>query len=619
MRVKDKLAALRREMKDAGVKAYIVYSSDPHGSEYVAEHWRCRSWLSGFTGSAGTVVVTADKAGLWTDFRYFIQAASELKGSGIDLYRMGEPGVPAYQSWLKAELSRTNKEDSKRTANSDPGGEGVVIGVDGRTLTLKEWESLAGELGDMGVRINGELDLVGKLWKDRPAEPSSCVWALEDDELGLSGKDKIAAILKEMKTLGAKETMISSLDDIAWILNLRGSDVPYNPVIQSYLYLSEQQQIWFVDGAKIPADIRTFLANDGIEIQPYEAVTGHMASIEGPLFISADKTSQAMLSVLPESCAVVKGMDISTRMKARKNSAEQNNIRKVMEKDGAAMVRFIIWFKKALKERALTELEVAGALRSFREEQKGFLDESFSPIPGYAAHGAICHYEACPESQYTLERKSLFLIDSGGQYRGGTTDITRTLAAGVPSERERDDYTRVLKGHIALSRAVFPAGTRGYQLDILARQPLWNCGLNYGHGTGHGVGYILNVHEGPQRISPHPIDQALEPGMIISNEPGIYREGEYGIRIENLVMVRSWDDNPNGAALAAEGAAGEPFYSFETLTLCPYERNLIDISLLDEQEIRWIDEYHQTVYKRVSPHLSEGEREWLKEETLALC
>jgi Xaa-Pro aminopeptidase len=585
-------------MREAGVQAYIIYSSDPHGSEYVSEHWRCRSWLSGFTGSAGTVVVTSDRAGLWTDFRYFIQAAAELEGSGIELFRMGEVGVPSYQDWLKSELL-------ERGAQGDGGS---VIGVDGRTFTLKEWESLVSVVGGMGIGINGDLDLVGQIWTDRPAEPSGKVWALEDDEAGLSRKDKIAALLKELTSLGMKETMISSLDDIAWILNLRGSDVPCNPVIQSYLFLSEERKIWFVDASKISGELKSLLEGEGLALRPYDEVSGHMAGLEGPLYISADRISQALLSVLPEDCSVMKGTDISTRMKARKNDAEQKNIRKTMEKDGAAMTRFIIWFRKTLKERPVTELEAAGVLRSFREAQEGFLDESFSPIPGYAAHGAICHYEADPEGQYTLERKSLFLIDSGGQYRGGTTDITRTLAAGNPSEQERGDYTRVLKGHIALSRAVFPAGTRGYQLDILARQPLWNCGLNYGHGTGHGVGYILNVHEGPQRISPHPVDEALQEGMIVSNEPGIYREGEYGIRIENLIMVSPWRESPGT----------EEFFSFETLTLCPYERQLIDSSLLDKDEIDWINDYHQSVYKRLSPLLNEEEREWLREETLEI-
>ncbi len=600
MTVNDKLTALRREMKKEGVQAYIVYSSDPHGSEYVADHWRCRSWLSGFTGSAGTVVVTAEKAGLWTDFRYFIQAAGELEGSDIKLFRMDEPGVPDYRSWLKTELKRTGRDET---------GDGTaVIGVDGRTLTLKEWESFAPALAGSDILINGDLDLIGRLWTDRPAEPTGAVWALSEDEAGLSRKEKLDAVLQELEQRALKETVIASLDDIAWILNLRGSDVPCNPVIQSYLYLSKDRRIWFVDDRKISDEIRISLETDDIGIRPYDELGRFMRELEGPLYISAEKTSYALLSVLPDSCELVKGTDISTNLKARKNEAEQKNIRRVMERDGAAMVRFIIWFRKTLKERSVTELEAAAVLRAFREEQEGFLDESFSPIPGYAAHGAICHYEATAGKEFTLERNSLFLIDSGGQYRGGTTDITRTLAAGEPSEAERRDYTLVLKGHIALSRAVFPAGTRGYQLDILARQPLWNCGLNYGHGTGHGVGYILNVHEGPQRISPHPVDRALEDGMIISNEPGIYREGEYGIRIENLVMVRPWSENPGSG----------DFHDFETLTLCPYERSLIDSSLLDDEEKRWINEYSETVYNRLSPLLVQGERDWLREETLAI-
>jgi len=581
-------------MKERGMKAYIVFSSDAHGSEYVSPYWRCRTWISGFTGSAGTVVVTQDDAGLWTDYRYFIQAAEELKGSGIRLFKMGEPGVPSYIEWL-AEILES----------------GDVIGMDGRTLSLGEWEAMAAAYGPLDVRIDGHDDLIGELWTDRPVDSVKPVWCLTDEEAGKSSREKIKEIRSIMEDRHLDATLISSLDDIAWILNVRGGDVPYNPVVQSYLYLSHDSISWFVDQRKISPEVRSIIEALGINVLDYNSVTEFLSRLNPrlSLYVSPERTSSTLVSSLPETINLLKGVNISTRLKAEKNTGEQTRIRTVMEKDGIALVRFIIWLREEINRTALTEIEAAAKLREFRASQDGFLSESFSPIPAYRAHGAICHYEATEKDQFTLDKSSLFLIDSGGQYREGTTDVTRTLALGQPTQREAHDYTLVLKGHIALSRAVFPEGTKGYQLDILARAPLWKEGLNYGHGTGHGVGYILNVHEGPQRISPHPVNESLKKGMICSNEPGIYREGEHGIRIENLILVQPWNECPGE----------ENFLSFETLTLCPYERSLIDISLLDAEEIDWVNSYHREVYKRLSPGLSPGEQDWLKNETLEIC
>jgi Xaa-Pro aminopeptidase len=593
MTTKEKLIALRTKMKERGLQAYIIFSSDPHGSEYVSDHWRCRSWISGFTGSAGTVVVTLQDAGLWTDFRYFIQATEELKDSGIKLFKMGEPGVPPFIDWLADSL-----EDES------------VVGMDGRTLTLKDWEAMAVPFTPRQIRIDGQDDLIGELWLDRPSEALEPVWLLSDEEAGVKSRDKISDIRRIMTQGHVDATIISSLDDIAWILNMRGGDVPYNPVIQSFLYISLKELIWFVDDRKLDESIHTALQSLGVQWLPYGEVEQRMSMLESDitLYVSPERSSSALISALPEGIKVVKGIDFSTRLKAEKNQGEQKRIRKVMEKDGVALVRFIIWLRRRLEEGVLSELEAAKALKGFRSEQDGFFGESFSPIPAYKAHGAICHYEAKEQNQFFLEKDSLFLIDSGGQYKEGTTDITRTLALGAPTEREILDYTLVLKGHIALSQAVFPAGTRGYQLDILARMALWNAGLNYGHGTGHGVGYILNVHEGPQKISPHPIDETLRPGMVCSNEPGIYREGQHGIRIENLILVQPWTECPEN----------ETFYRFETLSLCPYERSLIDSSLLTRDEIGWVNNYQEEVFRRLSPLLGEKAKSWLREETLEI-
>ena len=586
-----RLMKLRELMERDSLDAYIIYSQDPHGSEYVAEHWRGRAWLSGFTGSAGTVVVTRDKAGLWTDSRYFIQAIQELEGTGIDLFKMGDSDVPEYSQWLCDQLLP-----------------GSVVGVDGRTLSVKEWQSLAGYFLPLQISVATKKDLLDEFWTDRPDQPVEKVWLLEDSKSGESRRRKIQRVRKVMEESGWTHYLLSSLDDIAWLLNVRGGDVPFNPVVQSYCLLSEDSLEWFVAEEKLSEPVIKALSEDGVQNRSYEAVVESVSSFpDGSiLFFNGARTNSLLAGAIPEGVKVLQKQDITTLMKACKNSVEQNQIRKVMEKDGAALVCFLLWLKASILERPITELEAVARLREFRSLQEGFLDESFSPIPGYRAHGAICHYEAEETKQFTMEASGLFLIDSGGQYTQGTTDITRTIALGVPTEREIRDYTLVLKGHIALSMARFPRGTRGYQLDTLARAPLWREGLNYGHGTGHGVGYILNVHEGPQRISPHPVDEPLLPGMITSNEPGLYREGEHGIRIENLTLTVLWDDSPNPE---------EQFYCFETLTLCPYERSLIDSSLLSADELTWLNSYHRQVFERLSPYLKEEERVWLREET----
>ncbi len=579
-------------MKERGLSAYVLYSSDPHGSEYLSPHWEARAWLSGFKGSAGTLVVTQEEAGLWTDFRYFIQADKELGGSGIDLYRVGETETPPYDEWIRDRLSPKS-----------------LVGLDERTLMLESWETLQKTLGPKEIDIRGE-DLLEGLWTDRPPEAFGECWALSSQEAGLSVEAKIEALRQKLQAQGRGATLISSLDDIAWLLNVRGEDVPHHPVIQSYLFLSREEVVWFVTLSKVPGEVQRELGQWGVELREYGEVLDFLKELQcKDLFVSGEKTSLALINALPKSVRISRGVDITSRLKAQKNEGELKRIRLAMERDGVAMVRFIREMRTLVGEgQALSELEAAAILRDLRAEQEGYLFDSFTPIPGYGPNGALCHYKAEKETAATIGRQSLFLIDSGGQYRYGTTDITRTLIFREPNSQEKRDYTLVLKGHIALSRATFPAGTRGYQLDLLARQPLWDRGLNYGHGTGHGVGYVLGVHEGPQSVSPHPRDEALLPGMILSNEPGIYREGEYGIRIENIILVKDWEACPEGAG----------FYEFETLTLCPYEPSLIDTSLLMDQEIRWINAYHRMVFERLAPHLSREEQIWLGGETVAL-
>lgn len=587
MTIQNRLKSLRELMIRENLDAYVVYSQDSHGSEYVPDYWRSRAWISGFSGSAGTFVITREEAGIWTDFRYYIQAEQELEGSGITLYRSGMTGVPEYKDWLCSKLLPS-----------------AIIGMDGRTLSVKEWESLAAKFIPVKFTISNKKDLIGELWQDRPELPSKPIWQLEKSEAGQLRKEKLQKVREEMKEKGVSHYLISSLDDIAWLLNVRGGDVPYNPVVLSYFLISPERSYWFVRGENLTASLRTDIQNDNIEIQSYDLVASKLSALPGDavFLFAAEKTNSLLAAAAPEGIKILQSQDITTRMKACKNPVEQKQIRKAMEKDGVAMIRFFMWLKSEILKRNITELEAAAYMRKCRSEQEDFLDESFSPIPGYRAHGAICHYEAEEKDQFFLEQSGLFLLDSGGQYRQGTTDITRTVALGEPTEEEIHDYTIVLKGHISLAMARFPNGTRGYQLDLLARQPLWEEGLDYGHGTGHGVGFVLNVHEGPQRISPHAIDEPLLPGMVTSDEPGIYREGKHGIRIENLLMTLVWKDCPSE----------DLFYEFETLTLCPYDQKLIDVSLLTEKEKLWLNSYQKELIRRLSPSLNKEERSWLE-------
>ena len=594
MTIHERISALRMLMEEKGLDAFIIPSEDPHGSEYVSPHWQCRKWISGFTGSAGTVVVTKETAGLWTDFRYYIQAAEELKDSGIELFKFGMEGVPSYDSWLAKNLKK-----------------GQIVGINGKNFSTASAEKLEKLLGKAKVSLNSDCPLIDSIWTEqRPSLPNGKVFLHDEKYNGLNRSEKLKKVRSKMSEFGATHHILTSLEDICWLFNIRGADLDTIPVIISYALITQNNAVLFTNINKIDSEVKGALEKASIKISPYDEVEEALGEIESGSVVLADKgkTNISLINSINKEAEVVFEENPTMLLKSMKNDVEIENIRKIMEQDGVAMVRFFKWVEENRTSVAHSELSLAAKLKVFREMGADFAGESFTPIPRYRAHGAQCHYSADKASQYSIDDKGgLFLIDSGGQYQGGTTDITRTITMGNPIEQEIRDYTLVLKGHIALTLAQFPAGTRGYQLDLLARMAMWKEGINYGHGTGHGVGHYLSVHEGPMNISPKPIDVALQPGMVISNEPGIYREGSHGIRIENLVLVQNEKETEFGK-----------FFNFETLTLCPYEPVLIDVKMLDSRELKWINSYNKEVFTRLAPLLSEDEKSWLKEKTIEL-
>lgn len=594
MTIHERISALRMLMEETDIDAFIIPSEDPHGSEYVTPRWQCRKWISGFSGSAGTVVVTKEMAGLWTDFRYYIQAVDELKDSDIELFRFGQDGVPNYDSWL--------------ADNMKPG---QVVGINGRNFSASAWDKLNTLLGKSKISLQSDCNLIDKIWtEDRPALPTGKVFTHEIKFNGLSREDKLKKLRLRMTELKATHHILTSLEDICWLYNLRGQDLDSIPVFISYSLITMDKAYVFTDPKKIDEALKALLRKASVEFRPYEEVEMYLGGIEPESVVLADdkKTSISIINSISKKAEITYSDNPTILFKSVKNATEIDNIREIMEQDGVAMVRFLKWLEDNRHSETHSELSLAAKLKSYRKMGADFAGESFTPIPGYRAHGAMCHYSADEDNQYTVDDDGgLFLIDSGGQYPGGTTDITRTVTLGNPTAEEIRDYTLVLKGHIALSMAQFPSGTRGYQLDLLARTAMWKEGIDYGHGTGHGVGHYLSVHEGPLNISPKPIDVALEPGMVISNEPGIYREGSHGIRIENLVLVQEERKTDFGM-----------FYNFETLTLCPYEIQLIDITMLDLKEILWINNYNREVFDRLSPLLKDDEKNWLREKTIEL-
>ena len=586
------LALLRAVIKKSDIDAIIIPVSDPHLGENIPDHWQVITWLTGFDGSAATVVVTNTFAGLWTDSRYFIQAEKQLEGSGFKHMRPGPVPEESYIDWLVRNT-----------------GEGSRIAFDNRILSISHYRRLETKLLSKGVILKADCDLISDIWTSRPPLPSTPAF---DHPVEFSGKErsmKIKEVREQMRSLKVNYHLLTSVDDIMWMLNIRGSDVPYTPLLLSFAIIGEEQILLFTGENRIPGKLVQEFEKPGIVILPYEEVAGILSSLPAgsSLLISPRTTSAALYFSIPESVKIFEDISIPSRMKAVKNRVEIENIGRVMIKDGVALTRFFFWIEHNLGQIPMSELSLAGRLLKLRSQNEDFLGPSFAPIIAFNQHAALPHYSAKTETDTVIEENGILLVDSGGQYYGGTTDITRTISIGIPSLQQKTDFTLILKGHINLALAKFPFGTRGYQLDMLARKYLWEQGLNYGHGTGHGVGYCLNVHEGPQNISPSGNKILIEAGMLISNEPALYREGEYGLRTENLILCYEDEETDFGQ-----------FLRFDTVSLCYIDKSLIDKSLLEQKEINWLNSYHAEVYEKLSPHMKDEEKLWLKEKTSEL-
>ena len=589
--IPERIAALREAMKQHKIDAYIIPTSDPHMSEYPADCWKYREWISGFTGSAGTVIITADKAGLWTDSRYFLQASTQLEGTGIELFKMMLPETPTIPEFLTHELK-----------------EGQTVGLNGETYSLADARSLEKALAEKEIKLNTNASLIDPIWKERPAIPEAPMFEMPIELSGKSTEDKLLDINKMLHKAGADCTILSALDEVAWTFNIRGTDVAYNPVVISYAFVSEKESVLFVNPKKIPAEIAEHLKKEGVTLADYGMLATFLSRLpeRTRVFIDSKRTNVAIYNALPKSSILIEGISPANHLKSIKNEAEIKGFRNAVLKDGIAMTKFYFWLEKMLKAgEKVTELSAAAKLTALRSEQPQYVMDSFASISSYGPHGAVVHYSPTPETDTELKTDSLYLLDSGAQYLDGTTDITRTIAlCDEPSEQMKKDFTRALKGTIGIAKCKFPAGIRGCLIDAFARKALWDAGINYLHGTCHGIGHCLNVHEGPQSIRMEENPVILEPGMVMSDEPAIYRPGEYGIRTENMILIREDSETEFGK-----------FLGFETLTLCYIDTKLVIPSMLSVREHAWLNKYHQMVYDLVSPHLNEEEKAWLKEKT----
>lgn len=589
--ISERILALRQVLKAKSIHAFIIPSTDPHLSEYVAPHWEAREWISGFTGSAGTIVVTESEAGLWTDSRYFLQAARQLEGTGITLYKEMLPETPSITEFLCKHLDT-----------------GETAGINGQTFAAGQAEVMKQELANKGIHLEDCGDLINEIWKDRPGMPDSPAYIYGLEYAGKSYPEKIEAIRAALRKQDIEGLFISALDEIAWTLNLRGNDVHCNPVIVSYLLITQNNVTFFISPEKLTAEVEDYLHKLQVSIQPYEEVGNYLGKLNiRNLLLNPYKTNYAIYTALNPSCKIIHAESPVTLLKAIRNEREIAGIHAAMQRDGVALVRFLMWLEKAVPAGEETEISIDKMLHKCRAEQKLYMGESFDTIAGYKEHGAIVHYSATPKTDAHLQPVSFLLLDSGAQYMDGTTDITRTIALGQLTDEEKTDYTLILKGHIALAMAKFPAGTRGAQLDVLARMPIWQHKMNFLHGTGHGVGHFLSVHEGPQSIRMNENPTVLQPGMVLSNEPGVYKDGSHGIRTENLLLVRK----------AGEGMFGD-YLEFETITLCPICKKGIIREMLSQEEREWLNSYHRNVFDKLSPDLNEEERSWLKEATSAI-
>lgn len=588
--VPEKLEKLRELMRYQHVDALIVMSADPHMSEYLPDYWKARQWLSGFSGSVGTLVVNQNFAGLWADGRYWVQAEQQLIGTGFELQKLTSDESSTHLAWIEKNLQPES-----------------VIAVNGHSLSIQQFKAIEHTARINNYKLETQQDLVGEIWLNRPELPSKKIHLMPEGLNALSRKEKIQAIRETLASKNIASHFISSLDDIAWILNARGQDVEYNPVFLSHLYISAKQSILFIDAEKVDVSIQQALAADGIEIRNYEDTAKFLANISDPsVLLDPAKVSIFHEQAIAKDIQVVYDINPSTLFKSRKHESEIAHIRHAMVKDGVALCHFFHWLEKALHHgESISELTIDEKITAFRAQQDGFIGPSFSTIAGFNTNGALPHYRATEEHYSFIEGDGLLLIDSGGQYVDGTTDITRVVPVGTPIGQQKRDYTLVLKCHIALAKTIYPEGLAAPLLDSICRNTLWQHGLDYRHGTGHGVGFALNVHEGPQVLSYYaPIHaySKLREGMILSNEPGLYHEGQYGIRIENLVANRLHS--------GFEKTYGD-FLEFETLTLCPIHLDCIVVDLLTNEEKDWLNDYHQTVQERLSEHLSGDVLDWL--------
>lgn len=597
----ERLAELRRLMLEQGIDAYLILSADFHASEYVGEYFKCREYMSGFDGSAGSLLVMAEEAGLWTDGRYFIQAEEQLRDTGITLWKMGKPGVPSMFDYLADHLKF-----------------GQCLGYDGRTVSIAYADQIQKRLEPLSITFVEDRDLVGEIWKDRPLIPAEPVWLLEKKYSGKTRAEKLEDLRQQLQQKQVDMHLLASLDDISWLYNFRGNDIAYNPVALAYTLVTQTQAILYIAQEALEEQTETALSQDGVRVKPYFQIYEDLKHIETGKRILLDGRSVnvALRSCIPKDVDIICQPNPTSQAKAVKNKTEIENMRNAHVQDGVAVTKLICWLKQQqefedFREGRLTELTVANRLEQYRQEWQDYLGQSFAPIIAAGEHGAIVHYEPTKETDIAIEQNTLVLMDTGGHYFQGTTDITRTVAIGEISREQKECYTAVLCGNLRLGNAYFKYGTSGTHLDYLAREPLWRLGLDYNHGTGHGVGYLLNVHEGPQGIRQREIENhigtILQEGMITSNEPGVYIEGEYGIRLENLILCQC----------DKQTEAGD-FMRFETLTMVPFDRDAILPECMEAEDLRLLNEYHARVYEALAPYLDPAEREWLREVTAAV-
>ncbi len=590
--IPERLSALRKFMESKNLNVFVIPSTDPHLSEYPAATWESRKWISGFTGSAGTIVVTLKEAGLFTDSRYFLQGKTELANTGIDLFKMGLPETPTMIDWI-----------------IDQAGENGKVGIDGLVYAAADAHMLENRLKRKNIELVTQFDPFVEIWKDRPEIPTNEIFTLPEDVTGESAKSKIGRIVEALKKEDADGMLMVTLDAVAWTFNIRGNDVDFNPVAVAYAYISKKETVLFINPKKLTKEVADNLKQQGVTLAAYDKVFEYVGNLPAntSVLVTGSKINLKLLQTIPANCTVIDVPSPADLMKSMKNETELKGFRNAMLKDGLALVKFYMWMEKAVPAGEVTEVTIEDKLREYRSQQPLYFGESFNTIAGYEGNGAIVHYHATPENHSKVEPRGLMLIDSGAQFMDGTTDITRTLAVGEVTDQMKKDYTNVLKGHIQIATAIYPQGTRGSQLDVLARKALWDNCLHYSHGTGHGIGHFLNVHEGPQNIRLEENSVTLQPGMVTSNEPGLYRANEYGIRIENLIITQEYNKNEFGA-----------FYNFETITLCPIDTTPIDKDLMTAKEIEWLNNYHTMVYDKLNSHLNDEEKAWLKEKTKSI-